>query len=86
MTWHQVEGIFDAVDSQVCILLAESGWPFDPSKLERTKELLTPSHFQILPGSHYFHADPGTAEAVAQAVLQFLRDSDLADISEKGAG
>jgi pimeloyl-ACP methyl ester carboxylesterase len=81
MTWHQVEGIFDAVDSQVCILLAENGWPFDPPKLERTKELLTPSHFQILPGSHYFHADPGTAEAVTQAVLQFLRDS--ANISEK---
>jgi pimeloyl-ACP methyl ester carboxylesterase len=83
MTWHQVEGIFDAVDSQVCILLAENGWPFDPSKIERTKELLAPSHFQILPGSHYFHADPGTAEAVAEAVLQFLRDSDLADISEE---
>jgi pimeloyl-ACP methyl ester carboxylesterase len=83
MTWHQVEGIFDAVDSQVCLLLAENGWPFDPFKIERTKELLTPSHFQILPGSHYFHADPGTAEAVAQAVLQFLLDSDLADISAK---
>jgi pimeloyl-ACP methyl ester carboxylesterase len=84
MTWHQVEGIFDAVECQVCILLAENGWPFDPSQTERIKELLTPSHFQILPGSHYFHADPGTAEAVVQAVSQFLRDSELADdISEQ---
>ena len=71
MTWEQSEGIFESIRNTDCfILLAEDGWPFE--KVEEAKIIINPIRFQSLPGSHYFHADPLTADAVADAVLDFL--------------
>ena len=72
MTWEQSEGIFDAVEADVCLLIAEEGFPFKPSHIERTKELLQPKLLKTLPGGHYFHADPETADAVVVSILEFL--------------
>jgi pimeloyl-ACP methyl ester carboxylesterase len=35
-------------------------------------ELLQPQVFETLPGSHHFHADPDSVDAVADRVVQFL--------------
>ena len=72
MTWDQIEGIFSSVEANCCILVAEEGYPFETSKLERAKKLLRPVRFETLPGSHYFHADPETSLAVANSVFSFL--------------
>jgi pimeloyl-ACP methyl ester carboxylesterase len=73
MTWEQNEGVFESVGpTDCCLLLADDGWPFDPYQMERTKNLLDPVVFHSLPGSHFFHADPLTADAVTDAVLEFL--------------
>jgi pimeloyl-ACP methyl ester carboxylesterase len=76
MTWEQNEGIFQSLrtsqTTDCCILLADDGWPMEAQLLERTKELIEPVSFQSLPGSHYFHADPETADAVVDAIVEFL--------------
>jgi pimeloyl-ACP methyl ester carboxylesterase len=75
ITQEQNEGIFRALgESQVdtCILLAEKGWPFRPEFITKAKELIKPRTLQTLPGSHYLHADPASAPAVIDAVLEFL--------------
>ena len=82
MTWDQVQGIFNAIRSDVCLLVAQEGWPFDPAQLDRTKELLQPVMYRELPGCHYFHADPETADAVAEAVVQFLKVTDAKAVKE----
>lgn len=73
MTWEQNCGIFDAIQSQCCIVMAEDGWPFDPDHLQELQQRLHPTMLKTLPGSHYFHADPSTAGAVADVVLDFLK-------------
>ena len=76
MTWEQMEGIFQAagkgLPGGIGILLAEQGWPFPKHHMERTLELLQPAIVERLPGSHYFHADPDTMEAVSKQVCEFL--------------
>ena len=76
MTWEQNEGIFKALGStdqvETCIITAKDGWPFDPYHISRVKELINPKVFKSLPGSHYFHADPDTADLVAETVLDFF--------------
>lgn len=83
MTWSQVEGIFQAIgharenkddkhNLEICILLAQDGWPFPDDHMTSTLELLKPTVFQTLPGSHYFHADPETADPVVDAIVEFV--------------
>lgn len=72
MTPTQVEVLQESVQCPICLLLAEDGWPFDADRLDSTKQRLQPTKFEILPGSHHFHADPDTADAVAQHVKDFL--------------
>lgn len=76
MTFEQVVAILQSaspIDS--CILLAENGWPLGENQEEKVEALLKPSVFKKLSGSHHFHADPETADQVANEVLEFiLRD------------
>jgi pimeloyl-ACP methyl ester carboxylesterase len=73
MSWEQNEGMFEAIECPNCILLADDGWPHKPEHVQRVKDMLSPSTYEWLPGSHYFHADPDAAGAVSEAVLGFLR-------------
>lgn len=72
MTPSQVQALQSSVQCPTCLLLAKDGWPFDEERLEGTKGRLKPQQFAKLPGSHHFHADPDSAQAVAEHVLQFL--------------
>jgi hypothetical protein len=40
--------------------------------LDAIMDELQPTSFHIVPGSHHFHADPGTANAVAHHTEEFL--------------
>lgn len=77
MTWEQNEGIFRAIGNEAnvrtCIITAEDGWPFDPTHILRVKELINPEVFEMLPGSHYLHADPESADRVAETIINFLK-------------
>jgi len=72
MTDEQVEGLYRDVTCPVCLLLAENGWPVDETRKEAAAKKLQPTVFKTLPGSHHFHADPDTADAVAKEVKAFL--------------
>lgn len=72
-TQEQVEAMYQAIQCPVALLLAEDGWPCDPERHQRTIDMLRPAATHTLPGSHHFHADPDTAEAVVAAVAQFLQ-------------
>ena len=68
----QTEALYQNIKCPSAIVMAEKGWPFDEDLYKRTLNLLKPQHVAKLPGSHHFHADPETAEAVAEHVLQFI--------------
>jgi len=72
MTPSQVESLQRSVQCPTALLLAEDGWPFDEQMLTPTRQRLQPKLFDILPGSHHFHADPNTADSVARSVIKFL--------------
>lgn len=71
-TPEQVEAVYKDIQCPTALLLAEDGWPFDEERYQRTLELLKPAVVHKLPGSHHFHADPDTADAVVDAVAEFL--------------
>lgn len=70
---EQVEAVYADIQCPTALFLAVDGWPFDEDRKKRTLELLKPVVCQTLPGSHHFHADPGTAPLVVDAVAQFLQ-------------
>jgi hypothetical protein len=69
---EQTEALYRDIQCPTALIRAVDGWPFDADKLERGLALLQPVVHEILPGSHHFHADPDTAEAVAEQVAKFL--------------
>jgi hypothetical protein len=74
MTDEQIfEGLYKDIQCPVCLLLAKAGWPFDERRKEAVLEKLQPTVFTTLPGSHHFHADPESANVVAQHVQAFLK-------------
>jgi pimeloyl-ACP methyl ester carboxylesterase len=75
-TPEENDGLYEDVQCPTCVLLGEDGWPLGEKRLQRARELLQPAVFEVLPGSHHLHADPNTADRVAEAVLEFL-DSDF---------
>ena len=80
ITQEQNEGIFRALgESHVdtCILLGDKGWPFRPEFMAKAMELIQPRILRTLPGGHYLHADPESAPAVINSVLEFLSKKEL---------
>jgi hypothetical protein len=72
-THEQTESLYTTIQCKVCLLLGEDGWPFHlDERLSRAKELLKASMVVTLPGSHHFHRDPDTCQAVVHAVTSFL--------------
>jgi hypothetical protein len=71
-TIEQVEAVYYDIQCPTAVILAQSGWPFDPEQKQRTIELLQPVVCETLPGSHHFHADPDTADAVSDTVIKFV--------------
>ena len=71
-TREQVDAIFANVQCPVCLIIAEDGWPFGSRERESVVRLLKPAHMKTLPGSHHFHADNDTFEAVYREVATFL--------------
>lgn len=71
-TPEQVDVIYRDVRCPVCLLHATDGWPADPRSIDSIGAILRPVVTKELKGSHYFHADPETAEAVIDEVVRFL--------------
>jgi pimeloyl-ACP methyl ester carboxylesterase len=58
--------------TSTCILLAEDGMPFSIEDVALAGQLMQAKVCQKLPGSHHFHSDPTTVDAVVDAIVQFL--------------
>jgi pimeloyl-ACP methyl ester carboxylesterase len=67
-TMEQVDVYWKQVQCPTLWLRADDGWPFPKAMLDRAEQHLTLGHVQYLPGSHHFHADPDSADAVAHAI------------------
>ena len=75
--YHQEEGllsIFSALrDVPVLAVGAEHGWPFDEEAVaKRMARLHRLTAVRVSDASHHCHADPQSAEAVADAVVEFV--------------
>ena len=71
-TREQVDAIYSSVECPVCLIMADDGWPFGSRERDSVSNLLKPLHFKTLPGSHHFHADNDSFEAVFREVVAFL--------------
>ena len=74
-TVEQVEAMYTNIQCPVALLLATDGWPMSNDKEEATvqhQKYIQPKVFTTLPGSHHFHSDPDTADAVVEVVSNFL--------------
>lgn len=71
-TDEQVEAIYKDIQCPTALLLSVDGWPFDETRHQRALDILKPTVHKTLAGSHHFHADPDTAEAVVAEVAAFL--------------
>lgn len=73
-THDQVNAIYRDVQCPVCLLYAVDGWPSpDAGNVESFEAILKPVVNKQLPGSHHFHADPDTVEAVIDEIVRFLK-------------
>jgi len=75
-THEQVESMYKDVQCPICLLRAQNGWPISSKEQESVQKVLQPVVIKVLPGSHHFHADPKSAEAVCQEVISFLGRDD----------
>jgi len=75
LTAEQIESILGRVECRVCLLAAEDGYPFQQDRIDRAVAGLEPDMYEVLPGSHHFHADPDTAGAVVDKISEFLGTS-----------
>lgn len=71
-TREQVDAIYCSVECPVCLVMADDGWPFGSRESDSVSNLLKPAHFKTLPGSHHFHADNDSFEAVFREIIKFL--------------
>ena len=72
-TQDQVDQLYKDVQCPVCLLQAIDGWPSDAWDVPSIQQLLQPSVHKMLAGSHHFHADPDTAPAVCDEIIDFLK-------------
>ena len=72
-TEEQVKALLSDTQCPSCLLLAEEGWPITSENEKMMKDILQPTVFQRLPGSHHFHANPDDAHAVCKAIVHFLK-------------
>ena len=86
LTAEQIESILERVDCRVCLLAAEDGYPFPQERIDRALAHLEPEMYEVLPGSHHFHADPDTAGAVVDKICEFFggNNNNAMNNSEKG--
>jgi pimeloyl-ACP methyl ester carboxylesterase len=73
-TAEQTEALYRDIQCPTCLLRAQDGWPVEEGKGERLMQILKPKVMKILPGSHHFHADPRTYNAVAEEIIKFLQE------------
>ncbi|CAB9497265.1 Serine hydrolase-like protein [Seminavis robusta] len=72
LTQDQLDELYREVQCPTCILLGQDGWPFEEAQKQRVQQVLQPTVFKTMPGSHSLHADPDVAEAVVQEIVEFL--------------
>lgn len=70
---EQVYALMGDVQCPTCLLLANDGWPVDEESFDQSLQILNPTMFRELPGSHHFHADPDDAGAVSGSIIEFLQ-------------
>lgn len=72
-TLDQVDAYWNQIQCPTLWLRAFDGWPFPKVFLDRAEvQLGDLGKVHFLPGSHHFHADPDSADAVACAVLTYI--------------
>lgn len=71
-TEEQVEAIYTNIQCPIALVLAQDGLPNAKKQETMIQETIQPKVFITLPGSHHFHSDPDTAEAVVEVVVNFL--------------
>jgi pimeloyl-ACP methyl ester carboxylesterase len=72
-TVEQVDDYWRKIACPTYWLRAEYGWPYSQTLLDRSERLLgDKGTVEYFPGSHHFHADPETADRVAQAIVGYL--------------
>eukprot|EP00579_Thalassiosira_antarctica_P030666 CAMPEP_0202027436 /NCGR_PEP_ID=MMETSP0905-20130828/61465_1 /ASSEMBLY_ACC=CAM_ASM_000554 /TAXON_ID=420261 /ORGANISM="Thalassiosira antarctica, Strain CCMP982" /LENGTH=399 /DNA_ID=CAMNT_0048590947 /DNA_START=52 /DNA_END=1251 /DNA_ORIENTATION=- len=79
-TREQVEAFFRDVNTSnipVCFLWAADGWPVDAWSENVVKDVLKPGYSKRLSGSHHFHADPDSVDAVANEIVMFMEEQKL---------
>ena len=76
MTDQQVLAIQSAIQCPVLVILGDEGMPALPKMLQVCQDSLRPAKAVTLPGSHHLHADPETAGAVCETVLDFLKPDE----------
>lgn len=74
---EQVEHMMKAVECPVCLIAAEDGWPFKARMVETSLQMLDPTIYKTLPGSHHLHADPETAGPVMDVVYDFIAGRNM---------
>lgn len=74
-TDEQTVGVLKHVQCATALLLAEDGWPFPDEQLKQVLDVLLPTKFAKLPGSHHFHADPDSYEQVGDEIVKFLLEN-----------
>ncbi|GAX28933.1 hypothetical protein FisN_20Lh254 [Fistulifera solaris] len=71
-TDEQTISVFKDIQCATALLLARDGWPFPDDQLKQVLDVLLPTKFEKLPGSHHFHADPDSYHRVAEEIVSFL--------------
>jgi pimeloyl-ACP methyl ester carboxylesterase len=72
-TLEQVDGYWKNLSCPTLWLRAEYGWPYAQKWLDRAEAILgDKGTVVVLPGSHHFHADPETADAVVDTILNYV--------------